>query len=352
MRPPLPREDLDLVLSHTADFWSRYGGARLFVTGGTGFLGSWLLETIQHANALLGSRIEIAVLTRNPERALARSPNLFRAPNVRLIAGDVASFETRLGDIDLCVHAAGDAADSAGTVKGLAAFDAAVNGTRRVLELTAASGASRFLLTSSGAVYGRQPPALPRIPETFSGAPDTLDTGAAYAHGKRAAEWLVCAHSEMSGIPVTIARLFALVGPNLPLNGSFAAGNFIRDALDGSAIRIRGDGRPIRSYMYMADLCIWLLRILMSGTPRQAYNVGSERELSIADLARRVAKASGIDLPVSVAKEPDPLVPVQRYVPDTRKARQELGLAEYTSLDTALFKTIRWSLAAASHEKV
>ena len=352
MRPPLPREDLDLVLSLTAEFWSRFRGARLFVTGGTGFVGGWLLEVVVHANEVLGSGIEILALTRNPDRATARSPHVFGAPDVKLVAGDVTSFDMKLGDIDLCIHAAADAADSAGAADELRVFDVAVTGTRRVLDLAAASGASRVLVISSGAVYGKQPPTLARMPEDFPGAPGTLDADTAYAQGKRAAEWLGCAHARMSGIAVTIARIFALVGPNLPFDGPFAAGNFIRDALNGRAIEIRGDGRAIRSYLYTADACVWLLRILMSGASQQAYNVGSEQELSIAELAQRVVRANGTDLPIKVCQVPDPHTPAPRYVPDTAKARGELGLAEYTSLDAALLKTIKWNRAAASHEKI
>ena len=352
MRPPLPREDLDLVLSLTAEFWSRFRGARLFVTGATGFIGGWLLEVVVHANEVLGSGIEIVALTRNPDRAKSRSPHLFGAPDVKLVAGDVTSFDMNLGDIDLCIHAAADVADSAGAADELRVFDVAVTGTRRVLDLAAASGAARVLVISSGAVYGKQPPALARIPEEYPGAPGTLDADTAYAQGKRAAEWLGCAHARLSGFAVTIARIFALVGPNLPFDGPFAAGNFIRDALSGGAIEIRGDGRPIRSYLYAADACVWLLHILMSGASQQAYNVGSEQELSIAELAQRVVRANGTDLPVKVCQVPDPRMPAPRYVPDTTKARSELGLAEYTSLDAALLKTINWNRAAAGHEKI
>ena len=352
MRPPLPREDLDLVLSLTAAFWSHFRGVRLFVTGGTGFVGGWLLEVVLHANQILGTGIEVVALTRNPDRAMARAPHVFGAPDVTLIAGDVTNFHMNLGVIDLCIHAAADAADSAGAVDERRVYDAAVAGTRHVLDLADASGTSRVVVVSSGAVYGKQPPMLARIPEDFPGATGTLDDDSAYARGKQAAERIGCEHARMSGIAVTIARIFALIGPNLPLDGPFAAGNFIRDALGDRALEIRGDGRPIRSYLYAADACVWLLRILMSGASQQAYNVGSEQEVSIAELAQRIVRANGTDLPIKMREVPDLRVPAPRYVPATAKARGELGLAEYTSLDVALLKTIKWNRAAASHEKI
>lgn len=342
MSVALPREDLDLVLSLTPGFWDHYRDARIFVTGGTGFVGSWLLEVVQHANAVLGCGIDLVVLSRDPQRARARLPHIFSAANVTLFVGNVETFEARPGRLDLCIHAAADVADTTSAADHLAVFDVAVAGTRRVLDLAAASGVSRVLLTSSGAVYGTQPPQLARLAETYSGAPNVLDVGSAYAQGKRAAEWIGCAYARRSGVAVTIARIFALLGPRIPLDGPFAAGNFIRDAVQGRAIEIQGDGRPVRSYLYMADACVWLLHILMSGTSGQAYNVGSEQDVSIAELARQVVNASGQDLPIRVHQAPDDRVPAPRYVPDTTRARSELGLAQHIPLAAALRKTIGW----------
>lgn len=349
MHSALPQEDLDLVLSLTPEFWVSFAGARLFITGGTGFVGTWLLQVLQHANDKLGSKIELVALTRDAEGALKRAPHVFGRSDVTLLAGDVSSVANPVGKLDLCIHAATDVGDSLKASDPLRIFDSIVLGTRRILDLAHTSGVTRFLLASSGAVYGPQPAGLERTPETYGGAPDPLQPGAAYGNGKRAAEWLACAHAahaSQAGFESCIARIFALVGPGLPLNGPFAAGNFVRDALASQAIVVRGDGRPLRSYLYMADLCVWLLRILSSGTSRQAYNVGSENAVSIATLAQLVADAGGKDVSIQVEMSTASEAPALRYVPDTNKARHELGLAEYTPLNTALLKTIRWSRSA------
>lgn len=316
------------------------------MTGGTGFIGTWLLETLQRANDRLGARMELLVLSRDPERARRQAPHVFDRADTRLVAGDVSSFARPTGKLDLCIHAATDVGDSLEALQPIKVFDSIVTGTRRVLDLAQAAGVSRFLLTSSGAVYGPQPVSLERVPETYNGAPDSLQPNAAYGNGKRAAEWLAAAHAaqaSQAGFESCIARIFALIGPGLPLNGSFAAGNFVRDVLAGQAIQVRGDGRPLRSYLYMADLSVWLLRMLASGASGQAYNVGSENAVSIAALARHVADAAGSDAPIRAQTTAASDAPAPRYVPDTLKARQELGLAEYTSLHTALLKTIHWS---------
>lgn len=347
MRKPLPQEDLDLVIDRTAEVWSAFERARLFITGGSGFVGSWLLEVVQHANRVNGSRVEIVALSRDPDKARTQAPHLFNAPDVTLIKGNVTDFEADVGAIDLCIHAATDVADPAKARDTLRVFDTGVLGTRKVLDFAQANGASRFLLTSSGAVYGTQPATLSHTPETFPGAPDPLDVNTAYGQSKRAAEWLTSAYGQNGDLHVSIARIYALVGPAIPLDGPFAAGNFIRDALAGQQIAIKGDGRPLRSYLYMADACIWLLRILLSGERGNAYNVGSEREISISDLARVIERLCAPTLPAQPST-PAKTGPAPRYVPDTAKARRTLGVDEYTSLELALSKTINWNRTAVT----
>ncbi|PMS36922.1 dTDP-glucose 4,6-dehydratase [Trinickia symbiotica] len=342
MRKALPTEDLDQVLEWTADVWARFDRARLFITGGTGFVGSWLLEVVQRANRVTSSRIEMVVLSRDPDRARADAPHLFNASGITLVKGDVTDFDGDIGAIDVCIHAATDVADTSKAADALRIFDAGVIGTRRVLDLALSNGASRFLLTSSGAVYGKQPSSLLKVPETFQGAPDQLDVSTAYGQGKRAAEWLACVYAQQHALHVSVARIYALIGPAIPLDGPFAAGNFIRDALAGRQITLKGDGRPVRSYLYMADLCVWLLRMLNRGESGQAYNVGSERAISIAELATQIefiseSRAPAVTVPAATGDEAPP-----RYVPDTRKARNALGVDAFTSLEVALSKTINW----------
>lgn len=347
MRAALPTPDLDLVLSLTPEFWSRFGGGRVFVTGGTGFIGSWLVQVVQRANDVLGSQMELVILSRDPERARQVAPKIYVRSDTRLVAGDVSRFTADVGHLDLCIHAATDVGDPGKILNPLQTFDSIVSGTRRVLDLAASAGASRFLLTSSGAVYGVQPPQLDRMPETYAGTPDSLSPSAAYGNGKRAAEWLAAAYASEAARPgfgACIARIFALMGPGLPFHGPFAAGNFIRDALDGEGvIHIRGDGRPLRSYLYMADLCVWLLRILGQGAAGQAYNVGSEEAISVEMLARQIGGATGAGIAIKVQSPNEGRGLAPRYIPDTTKARTELGLAEYTPLSSALLKTLQWS---------
>ena len=282
------------------------------------------------------------VLTRNPDAFRHKAPHLARHPAIRLQAGDVRDFAFPAGGFSHVIHAATEASAKLNTEQPLLMFDTILEGTRRALELARQSGAKKFLLTSSGAVYGRQPPELTHVPEDYAGSPDPALPGSAYGEGKRAAELLCALYHRQHGLEPKIARCFAFVGPYLPLDGHFAIGNFIRDAQAGGPLRIQGDGTPFRSYLYAADLAAWLWTILFKGQACRPYNVGSEEALTIAQVAERVVKTVNPALKVEIARLPVPGQPAERYVPSTRRAGTELGLTPSIDSCGALRKTLRW----------
>lgn len=337
--------DLDDILARTQALWEGLRGERLFLTGGSGFFGVWLLESFIHANERLGLNASATVLTRSPGAFRTRFSEIAAHPALILHGGDVRSFRFPEGPFAVCIHAAteGDPRVMAGDPLG--AFDVNVEGTRRVLEFARLAGVRRFLFTSSGAIYGPQPPELERIPEHSCGGPDPTDTQSTYGiagEAKRAAESLCALYARQFEIETVIARCFTFVGPGLPLDGKFAIGNFIRDALAGGPIGVQGDGTAYRSYLYASDLAVWLWTILFRGASGQAYNVGSEVEMSIAAVAQAVSDSVTPRLPVEVARPAGPGQRPSRYVPSTLKARTDLGLRETVDVMEAIRRTVVW----------
>jgi dTDP-glucose 4,6-dehydratase len=339
---PLPNEDLDHVLEHTRPLWEEMRGQRLFITGGTGFFGIWLLESFAHANDALALGARAVVLTRDPAAFAARAAHLAGRSDLAFVRGDVRTFQFPAGEFAFVVHAASSPAAKPGGAAPLEMFDTIVGGTRRVLDFAVQAGTRKLLFTSSGAVYGRQPPELARLPEDYAGAPDPLDPASAYGEGKRAAEHLCCLYGRAYTFEVKIARCFSFVGPHLPLDAHFAIGNFIRDALRGGSIQVNGDGTPRRSYLYASDLAAWLWTILFRGVPSRPYNVGSGQDFSIGEVASAVNEALGTRGEVRVAKLPLPGTLAARYVPDVRRAGRELGLRQHVPLAEAIRKTAAW----------
>jgi dTDP-glucose 4,6-dehydratase len=340
--------DLDHILQHTGSLWEPLRGQNIFITGGTGFFGRWLLESFAHVNDSLGLDARMVVLSRNPEAFVARAPHLGRQPAITFVRGDVRTFtageaHSQLGSkgpgrFGFVIHAATESSGNMNTENPLLMIDTIEQGTRAALEFAVAAGARRFLFTSSGAVYGRQPSEMTHVPETYLGGPDPLVSASAYGEAKRMAELLCASYHKNHGLEPVIARGFAFVGPFLPLNVHFAIGNFIRDALRGGPIEVNGDGTPYRSYLYAADLAIWLWTILLKGQPGRAYNVGSEEAHTIHDLAKIVAEVCRAGM-VHVKEKPDPARSPHRYVPSCQRAAEELGLRPRIELAEGIRRT-------------
>jgi len=276
-------------------------------------------------------------LSRNPDSFYAKVPHLAQESSIALHRGDVREFDFPQGSFTHVIHAG---TTSSAPVPPSEMLDTIIRGTKRTLEFAVAAGAKRFLFVSSGAVYGKQPSEMAHIPETYCGSPDPMDPNSAYGEGKRVGELLCAIAHQEHGLEVTIARCFAFVGPHLPLDAHFAIGNFIRDAMNGEPIKVK-DGTPYRSYLYAADLAVWLWTILFKGVACHPYNVGSEQEITIESLAKSIASAEG----GSVAGQPLSLSHsshAYRYVPSVRFTHSSLGLNVSIPLVGAIQRTIAW----------
>lgn len=262
--------------------WEKLRAKRVFLTGASGFVGKWLAQSFQYANARRQLDSELVSVNRDS------------LPSGRFHYG---------------IHAA--KADD---------FESDVALTRRVLEFAASRSATALLFTSSGAVA----------------CPATT----AYAQAKRVGERLFVDYAERYGFRVVIARLFTFLGPGLPLDANFAVGNFMRDVLARVPITIQGDGTAVRSYLYAADLAVWLWTLLLGGQNGGPYDVGSCHPISITDLAKTVADNTLPGTPVlTVGRDVPGAASV--YVPDTIPAETEFGLRTLIPLDEGIRRMYR-----------
>jgi nucleoside-diphosphate-sugar epimerase len=313
------------------------GGQRLFITGGTGFFGLWLLSALRVLRSQ-GIGLQACVLSRNPSAFLTRHPQFRDQPWLSFVSGNVRDFEIPEQPFDLMLHAATETSTTA-HADPVKMFDDIVFGTRRVLQMARSSRVKRILLISSGAVYGPQPPQVTHQPDDSQMACDPWLVGSAYGEGKRVMELMGGILQRDTGIECLSARCFAFCGPGLPLDGHFAVGNFIRDALYGSQITVHGDGTPKRSYLYGADLAMWLLYLLVKGQSGTSYNVGSDEALSIKQLAFTVRDLLSPNTPVKVLQNPDVIKSMGlSYVPSISRARS-IGCRQWTSLTESLVLT-------------
>lgn len=338
--------DLEHIHFHTQTLWEDLRGSSVFIAGGTGFLGYWLSRSFTYANEVLNLDAHLTILTRNPDAFSQRSPEIAENPAVTILKGDVRTFDLPDTSFTHIINAATDA-----SVEKLKQFpeqmeETIVEGARRTLELAEKSGAKRYLFVSSGAVYGPQPREMMNIEETYDEEEHLQDPPVylPYARGKRTAEHL-CA---MSTVHATIARCFAFVGPNMPLDVHYAVGNFIGNAVRNEPIIIKSDGTPVRSYLHTADAAIWLWTMLQKGEKGRAYNVGSGEGHSLKDIAGIVRELSTEKPPITILGNPNPDALPERYVPSVKRAESELGLKQHLGLEQALKRTMDAILASNS----
>ena len=319
---------------------------RLLITGGTGFVGRHLLDEI--AAGVGPCDLSDVVITSRNHADLGHE--------VEQVRWDVCNPDLPEVEFDAVIHAATPASAELNARAPRLMFDQIVAGARNVVDLCARQQEPpRLLFTSSGAVYGEMPERLSAWPEDTHLAASSLDPKNAYANGKRAAEAVFALAGHEGVCRPTIARLFAFSGRHLPLNRHFAIGNFVRDALAGGPIRVRGTGAAVRSYLDGEDMARWLLTAMTSDSCiDDVIHVGSDAAITIADLAGLVAERAsatlGEDLVVKIERKVAATDGRNRYVPQNSYTRTLLGLNESRSLAESIDGMLRVDRSVDSFE--
>lgn len=345
----LPAADLDRTLECVPSaLWEQLRDARVFVTGGTGIFGGWMTRSFLHANEQFGLQAHMTLLVRDAERARAANPDLAGHSAFDFHAGEIADFTFPGGAFTHCLHMATQSFEPRTPENALRKIGTNVQGTLRVLEFAARSGVRHLLYTSSGAVYGPQPPNVLKLPETQPFICDPGNPHEAYAVEKQACEFLCTQAGSASGYTASIARCFAFTGPGLPLDANYAVGNFIGDILANRPITLQGDGRALRSYLHFADMSAWLWTLLLCGEHGQPVNVGAAEPINILNLAQTLRAMAGSGVEIRVLGQADGRPP-QRYVPSIRRAQENYGLTVSLPLEQALERTVGFYLENKSH---
>ena len=340
----LPVEDLEHIYQNTRYIWESFRGKSIFLTGGTGFFGKWLLESFIYVNEKLALNAKITTLTRNPEAFLLEYPFYMEHTNtVQFVKGDILTYDFNLDEkFQFIIHAATSASESLNKSNPLLMMDTITIGTRKILDFAITQPLEGFLLVSSGAIYGKQPWNVSHIVEDDSFKVDINNPNSAYAEGKRIAELYSSTYFEKDNLPIKIARCFAFVGPYLPLDTHFAIGNFINNAIKNEDIIIKGDGSTIRSYMYASDLMVWLWKILLKGKINQPYNVGSDEEVSIKELAEKISSISNAKVAVKILGSPVQKEHIDIYCPSITKANT-INAQIKIQLTESIIKTLNFN---------
>lgn len=339
----ITRADCERVFPSVMSKLDGIDGASIFVTGGTGFLGSWVCEAVSYLNEVHSRNIRLYVLARNRELFEGRLAHISKKPYVNFIRCDVRSLSEIPRDVNFVIHAASNPDFRFHSTNPIEAMTTIAEGTASVLRAAdRVSDLRMFLNVSSSAVYAPQPAMNDRIPESSAGLQLNGVAKHPFAEAKRYAETLCALAHSSARIPTFTVRPFTFLGAYQSLDAPWAVNNFIQDALSRRPVRILGDGQTIRSFMYGADLAAWLLVMLLRAKVGSTYNVGSDAGYSLLEVARKVAaRVEPIPDVITNASLTGP-VPNSCLVPDIEAAKQDFGLGQYTPIDLAIERTIGW----------
>lgn len=340
----LTRQDCQSVLQGQTDSLARLKNETVVLTGGTGFMGTWIVEMLACLNDEFGFGTKIHVIARGIERFKQQKPHLANRKDIGFTKSDVRHLAELPKDTNWLLHLAATPDSRYHSTHPIETMRTIAEGTDSVLQAIDRCGDFRMLLNMSSAlVYGPQPAQLPRIPEDFVGAAACGTVSSVYTEAKRYAESLTAAARSQGHTPVVTARPFAFIGPYQSLESPWAVNSFIRDALQGHPIRVLGNGQTVRSYMYPSDMAFWTLRILTGGRSGEIFNLGSPEGVTLEKVAATVGRhfRPTPEIRLNAAKTEN--VAQSLLVPDVTHATERLGLRVTVGFESAIEKTIHWN---------
>jgi nucleoside-diphosphate-sugar epimerase len=337
----LTRRDCDLSFRDHVTRLARLKGTTVFVTGGTGFIGTWLAEGIAYLNDQHSFGTQLVLLSRGTDAFKVLRPHLARRDDISFVKSDIRHLLELPRQTSWIVHAAGNPDSRFHSTSPTEAMSVIADGTHSVLRAADRCENLKMLLNMSSAlIYGAQPLELERLPESYVGAVPTGSVSSAYAEAKRYSETVCAAARSQARIPTMSVRPFAFLGPYQSLDTPWAMNSFIRDALNGNPINVMSDGRTVRSYLYGSDMASWTLNALVNGSEADTYNLGSPDAIQLESLARKIA--SHFNPQPEIRLHGSLTVPQSRLVPDVSLAQRKLGVKQEISLDSAITRTVEW----------
>lgn len=314
---------------------SKFAEKSVCILGGTGFIGTWLVSALNHISLTQGVRVDISIYTRDKKRARARFPRE-SFNNLKILEFDFSIGSCDLGVYDFFVNGATPTSTKPGARSKDIFFFPTINAITSVIDSAKKyQNNPRVLNLSSGTVYGDQPMDLILRPEGEAKVLKPSDDD--YRASKIVCEDLLNDSDVRQILRATSPRLFTFYGPGLPINRHFAIGNFMRDGLSGIPIRINGNPKTRRSYMFPTDLVNWLLKSMLD--PRtENLNIGSEFGISMLDLATLVSSVTSQKGVVLL----NPTIQASNYVPSTRNFRSIYSVREFIGFEEGLGLWAEW----------
>jgi nucleoside-diphosphate-sugar epimerase len=329
--------DLEYISTKGENVFKKLAGQNILVIGATSFVGMWMTEAIIYADIKYNLGIKLTLISRNKEKTIERFGSHISSGKIVPIYKPLQAVnKEELEDIQQVVNLATLTDTTSGDLQLLDNISMFHN----FWNLLESKKIENILFTSSGAVYGKNQESLTFLNEVDSNNFNNSYKNLGYGLGKLASEFLGFEWSKRDHINFKVARLFSFSGAFLPLDSSYVIGNFVKNVLNNEELLIKNPGNVYRSFLYGADLSLWLWTILVNGR-NTVYNVGSDKQITTIELANIVSEIYYSEIKVNVMEEN--IGNDESYIPNIEKIKKELSVEIGYSLKESIIKMINWN---------
>lgn len=305
------QEEIEKIIKMDIPF-EKLDNKKVLITGATGLIGSFLVDTLMLYNKLNNKNIKIVATSFREEGIKNRFKDYIGNKNFTYFTQDITKPVTYQEEVNYIFHLASNADPRSFKTDPVGIITSNVIGVYNLLEYAKEKNVERLLYTSSGEVYGQADSSIKEFVEDYSGYVNPTNPRSCYPNSKRCAETLCVSYSEEYNINTVIARPSHVYGPTMTKKDSRVYAEFIRNVLNGEDITLKSKGDTIRSYTYVADCVSALLYIMLLGEDKEAYNIANKNSIiSIKELAETIAgignKKVLYDIPKEVPSNDNPM---------------------------------------------
>lgn len=334
------KHDLEKSLSYLLPSLEPLRNKSILITG-AGFMGSWIARALGWLNDEHGFNSKITLITKHPDKLKESDVSLFNRDDLEVIRSDVRSLHALPADTNYIIHTAANPDNRAHMSDAINTMDTIAAGTKAVLDnASRLENIEAIVHISSGQVYGKGIDS-DKVNESTSTPFIKYDVNSIYPEAKRYSEALCLAYMSVNKLPIIIVRPFSFVGPYQELNKPWAVNSFLQEALNNQSMRIIGNGKPQRSYLYASDMAAWLLAVLANGKKGDIYNLGSSEGVSLLEITTKINKILNKNIKVLIQNHNDN---ESKFIPDVKLIKEQLGVKEMFTFEDALKKTITWNI--------